>query len=197
MDGERERGGEGEKWFWSSWTAKESMSNGVYVVNEQKVSSRECEYTQTHTDTHESRDFKHYVWPPPLKAFITGKGNTTSVLWPTKGKKVKGKKHWKVQCDLWGLQARLIKLLLLNLTFTSKHSHLPFLTSKIRYAVKRCSPSSSPLNICKALPILTILQKLFYYYYLGISLFSCCCFFCFFLGGGKHLKCNDVMQKKQ
>lgn len=30
-----------EGWFWSSWTARESMSNGVYVVNEQKVSSRE------------------------------------------------------------------------------------------------------------------------------------------------------------
>lgn len=139
----RDRKREREGWFWSSWTARESMSNGVYVVNEQKVSSREWLWLCVYTHTHESCDFKHYVWPPPLKAFITGKGNTTSVLWPTQGKKGKGKKHWRAQCDLWGLQAWLIKLLLLNLTFTSKHSHLPFLTSKIRYAVKRCSPSSS------------------------------------------------------
>lgn len=119
------------------------MSNGVFVVNEQKVSSwvwLRWLYIHTHTP----HDFKHYVWPPPLKAFITGKGNSTSVPWPTKGKKRKGKKHWSVY--MWFMRtSSLTQTPALKPDIHFKALPSPVLTSKIRYAVKHCSPSSSLL----------------------------------------------------
>lgn len=110
-----------------------------------------CTYTHIHIYSM-PHDFKHYVWPPPLKAFITGKGNSTSVPWPTgeERKRKKAPEHLHVIYEDFKPDSST-PALKPDIHFKALPS--PNLTSKIRYAVKHCSPLSSLLlqlfTMCK------------------------------------------------
>lgn len=106
---ERERKG----WSWSSWKLRKSMSNGVFVVNEQTVSSRVwlwCVYIHTHS-------YICLMISSTMSGLFLSKHllqeKVTALRYPDLQRGRKENNTGVFTCDLWGLQAWL-KLLLLN-----------------------------------------------------------------------------------
>ncbi len=134
--GREKRARERKGWSWSSWKLRKSMSNGVFVVNEQTVSSWVwlwCVYIHTHTyiclliSSTMSGLF-------PSKHLLQEK--VTALRYPDLQRGREENNTGVITCDLWGLQAWLIKLLLLNPS--TQHTLQSLAISRFNYKDQIC-----------------------------------------------------------